>query len=116
MSIKQIARRELFRITDEELNPGWYNDPQLVKERDRLMVILGMSLDPIREEGESKEAYRQRACQYFFDVRPGLEEHVVKCLRAGKKIKQISEENDIPTMKMNYLREKYQFLSKKPKK
>ncbi|EOS7964860.1 hypothetical protein DW628_RS03910 [Enterococcus hirae] len=58
----------MIRLTDEERNPGWDDDPQLVKKRDKLLVILGMPIELVRKERESKEAFYQRACQYFFDV------------------------------------------------
>lgn len=113
--LKKAAWKELIRLTDEERNPGWYDDAQLVKKRDKLLVILGMPIEPVRKEGESKEAFHQRACQYFFDVRPGLELKVVSGILAGETFAQLSRENQIPPSKMAYLRAKYPSLSKMKK-
>ncbi|HAP4164497.1 TPA: hypothetical protein IUV20_002585 [Enterococcus faecalis] len=108
--LKKLARKALFELTDEEYHPNWFNDPQAIKRRDQLLVILGTPIDPVRKVGETKEAFHQRACQYFFDVRPGLEEQVVSDLLAGKTLKQVSEMYQVPLSRLRYLREKYHLL------
>ncbi|OTO01224.1 hypothetical protein [Enterococcus sp. 5B3_DIV0040] len=112
--LKKLARKALFELTDEEYHPNWFNDPQAIKRRDRLLVILGTPIDPVRKVGETKEAFHQRACQYFFDVRPGLEERVISDLLAGKKVKHVSEAYQIPPSKLTYLRKKYHLFPKQP--
>ena len=99
-------------MTDEERHPNWADDPQAIKRRDQLLVILGMPIDPVRKEGETKEAFQKRSNQYFFDLRPGLEEKVVSRLLAGEKMKRLSEEYQLPRSKLTYLREKYHLLEK----
>lgn len=111
-TVKKLARKELFELTDEERHPNWADDPQAIKRRDQLIVILGMPIDPVRKEGETKEAFQKRSNQYFFDLRPGLEEKVVSRLLAGEKMKRLSEEYQLPRSKLTYLREKYHLLEK----
>ncbi|OTO05125.1 hypothetical protein [Enterococcus sp. 5B3_DIV0040] len=108
--LKKLARKELAELTDEEYHPNWFNDPQAIKRRDQLLVILGTPIDPVRKVGETKEAFHQRACQYFFDVRPGLEEQVVSDLLAGQTLKQVSEAYQVPLSRLRYLRKKYHLL------
>ncbi|WP_141108425.1 hypothetical protein [Enterococcus sp. 5B3_DIV0040] len=110
--LKKLARKALFELTDEEYHPNWFNDPQAIKRRDRLLVILGTPIDPVRKPGETKEAFQQRACQYFFDVRPGLEKQVVFDLLAGQTLKQVSEAYQVPLSRLRYLRKKYHLFPK----
>ncbi|MDT2690922.1 hypothetical protein P7E30_12010 [Enterococcus gallinarum] len=110
--LKKLARKALFELTDEEYHPNWFNDPQAIKRRDRLLVILGDPIDPVRKVGETEEAFQKRRCQHFFDVRPGLEERVLSDLLAGKKVKHVSEAYQIPPSKLTYLRKKYHLFPK----
>ncbi|MGM0285713.1 MULTISPECIES: hypothetical protein [unclassified Enterococcus] len=106
MDLKQVARRELFRITDEELNPGWYKDPKLLERRDKLLNLLGMPNEQRRLD-ESLEDYQERMAILFFSIRPGLEDKVIALLKDGKPMKQIEAELGVPMKNIRFLRKKY---------
>ena len=82
------ARRELFMLTDEELNPEWFNDPEKVKRRDELLGII--------------EKY-----QRYLDKRPGLEAAVVKMLLEKKLSKEIRDELKMDFKVIAFCRRKY---------
>lgn len=108
--VKKLARKALFELTDEERHPNWMDDPQAIKRRDRLLVILGIPIDLVRQDGETKETFQKRSHQYYFDLRPGLEERIVSGLLAGKKVKHLCETYQLSRSKLMYLREKYHLL------
>lgn len=107
MNLKQVARRELSRITDEELNPGWYKDPKLLERRDKLLILLGTPNEQ-RNPGESREAYRERMANLYFMTHPGLEEQVITMIKARKPKKRIQSELGIPMRIVQFLCNKYQ--------
>ena len=78
------ARRELFMLTDEELNPEWFNDPEKVKRRDELLGIIEYREPVVMSDDEKYQRY--------LDKRPGLEAAVVKMLLEKKLSKEIRDE------------------------
>lgn len=93
------ARRELFMLTDEELNPEWFNDPEKVKRRDELLVIIEYREPVVMSDDEKYQRY--------LDKRPGLEAAVVKMLLEKKLSKEIRDELKMDFKVIAFCRRKY---------
>ena len=93
------ARRELFMLTDEELNPDWFNDPEKAKRRDELLEIIEYH-EPALMSGDEKY-------QRYLDRRPGLEAAVVKMLFEKKLSKEIRDELKMDFKVIAFCRRKY---------
>lgn len=92
-----LARRELFMLTDEELNPEWFKDPEIIKRRDELLKIV----DP---EPTEVDIFQNYFCQ-----RPYLEKKIVEMLRAGYTNTAIYDACGVSvgSKKINYLKKKH---------
>ena len=90
------ARRELFMLTDEELNPEWFNDPEKVKRRDELLGIIEYREPVVMSDDEKYQRY--------LDKRPGLEAAVVKMLLEKKLSKEIRDELKMDFKVIAYVR------------
>lgn len=97
---QRVARRELYKLTDEELDPNWFNNPEKLKRRDELLKIV----DPIPTEED--------VIKNYFYQRPYLEKKIVEMLRAGMTHGAIYEacEINVGSKKLNYLRKKHNLL------
>lgn len=93
------ARRELFMLTDEELNPEWFNDPEKVKRRDELLGIIEYREPVVMSDDEKYQRY--------LDKRPGLEATVVKMLLEKKLSKEIRDELKMDFKVIAFCRRKY---------
>lgn len=95
--LQRLARRELFILTDEELNPEWFKDPEIIKRRDELLKIV----DPEPTETD--------IFQNYFYQRPYLEKKIVEMLRAGYTNTAIYDACGVSvgSKKINYLRKKH---------
>lgn len=99
--LQKYARRELYRLTDEELHPDWFRDPEKVKRKDALLKIL----EPELTEDELMAAY--------FAKRPGMKEKVLLLMAKGATNSEIHEVIGVGTSKpYAYLRKKYGFVSR----
>lgn len=96
----KAARRELFMLTDEEINPGWDKNPANVKRRDELLAII----DRLRNKPVAENSW-----QRYFDKRPGLEDRVVGLLKSGVTSSEIYATVGVNIQRpVAYLRRKYQ--------
>ena len=93
------AKRELFMLTDEELNPEWFNDPEKVKRRDELLGIIEYREPVVMSDDEKYQRY--------LDKRPGLEAAVVKMLLEKKLSKEIRDELKMDFKVIAFCRRKY---------
>ena len=59
------ARRELFMLTDEELNPEWFNDPEKVKRRDELLGIIEYREPVVMSDDEINQAVKEDRLSKF---------------------------------------------------
>lgn len=95
------AKRELFLLTDEDLNPHWFDNPRLVKRRDELLAIL----EPEPTEDDLMEEY--------FTKRPGLKDSILSLLESGATNTKIYETIGVCTQKpVGYLRRKYGYVTR----
>lgn len=92
---------ELVKLTDEEINPEWFNNPVLLKRRDELVAIL----EPEPTEDELMEEY--------FAKRPGMKEKTLLLMARGATNTEIHKVTGVTTSKpFAYLRKKYGFVSR----
>lgn len=96
----KAARRELFALTDCEINPDWDKDPAKFKRRDELLMII----DRLRNKPVAENGW-----QRYFDKRPGLEDRVVGMLKSGATNSEIYSAVGVTIHRqVAYLRRKYQ--------
>lgn len=95
------AQKELFLLTDEYLDPNWFNDPRKVKRRNELVAIL--EPEPTEEE----------LIELYFAKRPGLKEQVLSLMANGATNTEVYKVIGVATGKpITYLRRKYGFASR----
>ncbi|MGG5331644.1 hypothetical protein IGI46_002802 [Enterococcus sp. AZ163] len=95
----KAARRELFMLTDDEINPEWDKDPANIKRRDELLDII---------ERLKNGPVEHNSYQRYFDRRPGLEDRVLGLLRSGATGLEINAAVGVSIPRqIAYLRRKY---------
>lgn len=95
------AKKELFLLTNEYLNPNWFDNPRLVQRRNELLNIL----EPAPTENDLMEEY--------FLKRPGLKETILSLLEDGATNTKIYKTIGVATQKpVGYLRRKYGYVTR----
>ena len=83
--LQKLARRELFILTDEEINPEWFNDPEKVSPSELLNIRY----------------------QRYLSQRPGMEQQIVELIKQGRTITQMREVFRIDSKIFAYVRRKH---------
>lgn len=100
----KAARRELFMLTDPEIDPYWHENPVKIKRRDELLELMNV------------EAAGPTPCdkwQRYFDKRPGLEDLVVELLRSNATSNEIFAAVGVNIQRpLAHLRRKYGFVTR----
>lgn len=98
---KKEAWKEILVLTNEDINPHWFEDSELIERHKKLIKVV----DP--ETQWKKILSKEQLRQQYLDKREGLEDKVRYLLEMGKYPREVCRELHITNAICAFVRQKY---------